>query len=257
MCSERHVSAFSTNTNPGTIPLSTQNPNIHYTMPVFPIMYSTIPTSRQEPRFHPIVPSPTSASISNIQRTSVQLSELERNRKDKKKYLERLRRAKINNQTKAMYDLVFKMSDETIRKTEICEMLGDCLTVIESFYKNVMEDPILKARVLPPGLLSNFPEVNDRTQDPAFHTSREDKENIPTNSNVYAFSLKPSSIQGTSTPVECRKRKRESVDSGLDQSQRSTSSILNFSSLLASETPPPPKTFRISPDPKIWRPYQE
>ncbi|KAM3180242.1 hypothetical protein ACTXT7_016670 [Hymenolepis weldensis] len=257
MCSGRHMSAFSTNANQGTVPMSTQNPGIHYAMPVFPIMYSTIPTSRQEPRFHPIVPSPTSASFSNIQGTSVQLSELERSRKDKKKYLERLRRAKINNQTRAMYDLVFKMSDETIRKTEICEMLGDCLTVIESFYKNVMEDPILKARVLPPGLLSNFSEVNDQTQDPAFHPSREDKENILTNSNVYAFSPKPSSIQSTSTSVECRERKRESVDSGLDQSQRSTSSsIPNFSSLLAPETPPP-KTFRISPDPKIWRPYQE
>lgn len=130
MCPSSHMRLFPTITNQQTLSVSTKNQNIEYPVSAFTVMYSTPPTSSQQPKIYPIVPS-------KVQRTPARLSERESNRKvslwghkdliwifsnyiawisvsfqDKKKYLERLRRSKINTQIKTMYDLVFKMSGE-------------------------------------------------------------------------------------------------------------------------------------------------
>ncbi|KAM3185864.1 hypothetical protein ACTXT7_005546 [Hymenolepis weldensis] len=225
-------------------------PNSQYPVPVFPVICSNIAVSS-----HPAVPLSFSQSISNVQ-SSNQMREREMNRKLKKKYLERRRRAKITNQTKAMYDLVFKMVGENaIRKTEICEMLGDCLTLMKYFYKVVEEDQILKSGVLPPGILSSSSSGRCiPMQNPVTSLEKgKKKENSTPNSFESAFSPVAADIpfvQTASTPME-----RESVDSGLEQSQLSTSSDMpNSSSSLFRESPSSKKS-RITPDPHIWRPY--
>ncbi|VUZ56101.1 unnamed protein product [Hymenolepis diminuta] len=153
------------------------------------------------------------------------------------------------------------MAGEKIRKTEMCEMLSDSLTVIKSLYKNAMEDPILKARVLPPGLLSSESKrINDRIQDAAFSPLREEEmENLSPASNKSPLSpvrVNPSFIQATSTPAERSGRKRESADSGLEQSQSSASSTIPNSSS-SSQQSASSKRSRITPHLQIWRPYQE
>ncbi|VDL19497.1 unnamed protein product [Hymenolepis diminuta] len=259
MCPSSHMRLFPTITNQQTPSVSTKNQNTEYPLSAFTLMYTTPPTSSQQPQIYPTVPS---ASVSKVQKTFARLSEREINRKDKKKYLERLRRSKINSQIKMMYDLIFKMSGESIRKREICEMLADCLTVIESLFKIVMEDPLLKAKVLPPELLSSSKssEINNRMQGSAFSPMREEeKENVPPNSNISSLSLisaNSSSIQIISTPIECRMRKRERADSGLEQSHLSTSSSIPNSSSLSHESSPVKKS-RKTPYLQIWRPYQE
>ncbi|KAM3171011.1 hypothetical protein ACTXT7_017465 [Hymenolepis weldensis] len=259
MCPSSHTRLFPTNINQQILSISTQNQNVEYPVPAFTVMHSIPPTSSQQPKIYSTVPS---ASVSKVQKTPARLSERESNRKDKKKYLERLRRSKINSQIKTMYDLVFKMSGESIRKREICEMLTDCLTVIESLFKNVMEDPILKVKVLPPELLSSLKssEINNRIQDSAFYPMiEEEKENVPPNSNISSLSLvsvKSSSNQTISTPIECRVRKREKADSGLEQSHLSTSSGFPNSSSLSHESSPVKKSRKTS-HLQIWRPYQE
>lgn len=141
-------------------------------------------------------------------------------------------------------------------------MLADCLTVIESLFKNVMEDSILKAKVLPPELLSSSKssEINNRMQDSAFSPTREEeKENLPPNSNISSLSLisaNSSSIQIISTPIECLVRKRERADSGLEQSHLSTSSSIPNSPSLSHESPSVKKS-RKTPYLQIWRPYLE
>ncbi|KAM3181775.1 hypothetical protein ACTXT7_013713 [Hymenolepis weldensis] len=258
MYSNHRLPLFPTNTNQQILPGSTQNQNIKYPVPAFPVMYTTIPTSGQRLIFHHVV---ASESISAVQRMPTQLSERERNRKDKKKYLERQRRAKINSKIKTTYDFIFKMSGEKIRKTEMCKMLSDSLTVIKSLYKNAMEDPTLKARVLPPGLLSSESKrINGRIKDAAFSPLREEEmENLPPASNKSPLSpvcVNPIFIQATSTPAERRGRKRESADSGLEQSQSSASSNIPNSSSSSQQSASSKKS-RITPYPQIWRPYQE
>ncbi|VUZ56095.1 unnamed protein product [Hymenolepis diminuta] len=147
------------------------------------------------------------------------MREREMNRKLKKKYLERRRRAKISNRTKAMYDLVFKMVGENaIRKTEICEMLGDCLTLMKCFYNVVEEDQILKLGVLPPSMLSsNSSGRRIRIRNPVT-LLRKGKEKENSTPNSFASACSPVStnlslVQTASTPME-----RESADSGLEQS---------------------------------------
>nr|CDS33506.2 STARP-like antigen [Hymenolepis microstoma] len=213
----------SINNNQGTV----HNQNIPHAMPIFPIMYSTCP-------------SVSSKSISTVQRMPTKLSERERNRKDKKKYLERQRRSKINYLIKSMHNLVFEMSGEKFRKTEICEMLTD------------------------------FTETNSCVEDTAFSPSREKEEeegegkegeeveNVPPGLNkapLSPVSIHPSSIQTMSTPMEYRERKRDSIDSGLERSRPSISTDipnLSFSSPDKSSTS---KRSRLTSTSQIWRPY--
>ncbi|VDO01060.1 unnamed protein product, partial [Rodentolepis nana] len=237
--SSSHVSLFSSITNQQILPILANTQTLEYSMPAFPVMFTGIPTNKSQPMLQPILPS---TSTSQASKTPAQFSERESSRKDKKKYLERVRRSKINAQIRTMYDLVFLMSDEKTRKTEICEMLAECVTVIQSLYKRTMEDNILKGRVPPPES-SNVPPMNE-----------EGKENAPPNSNLPTFSpvsVNLSSIQTTSTPIESRRRKRESADSGLEQFNPSTSSSFSW-----SHDSPSVKKSKIT-HPEIWRPYQE
>nr|CDS33505.1 STARP-like antigen [Hymenolepis microstoma] len=247
MDSSSQMPLFSANTNQQVPPILTNALKLVYSVPAFPVLFTNGPTNKQQPKLRPILPSPSGSDVS---KTSAHLSELERTRKDKKKHLERMRRSKIIGQIKTMYDLVFEMSGEQIRKTELCDMLMDCLTVLESVYKTTREDQILKDRILPPELLSSS------TVSPM---NEEGNQNTPPNSSISTSSpgsADLSSILTTSTPTECRKRKRESADSGLEQLNPSTFSSLSNSSLSWSRESPSVKKSKITL-PHIWRPFQE
>ncbi|VDO15413.1 unnamed protein product [Rodentolepis nana] len=216
------------------------NQNIPNKMPNLTIIY-------------PSPPSVSSGSISAVQGTSTQLSEQERNRKNKdskrllpyflvkKRRLARQRRLEVDNLIKAMYDHVFEMSGEKSPKTDTCDMMEDIQKVIQSLRKNVMEDPDLRARVLPPGLLTpKVTEANTRVENAAVSPMREEKkevegkvvgegeevENVPSGLNevpLSPLSHIPSSIKTTSTPVEGSGKRMDSTDGGLEQTLPSLS----------------------------------
>ncbi|VDO13928.1 unnamed protein product [Rodentolepis nana] len=263
-------SFFSPNGNQRIPPIPPNNQNNHFPMLNFPSFSTAITNDIQQrvpPNIEPSVGAPT------VQETSTQLSEKERNRKDKKKRLERQRRLKINNLIKTMYRDVFEMSGEKFPKTEICDMLEDIQKVIQSLRKNVMEDPELRARVLPPGLLTpKVTETNTRVENAAVSPMRKEKEemegkvvgegeeveNVPSGLNEVPLSLSsaiPSSIKTTSSPVEGSGKKRDSIDSGLEQTLPSFSANdPNQSSSLPHE-PSSSKRSRLSSAPQIWQPY--
>ncbi|VDO02476.1 unnamed protein product [Rodentolepis nana] len=195
------------------------NQNIPNKMPNLTIIY-------------PSPPSVSSGSISAVQGTSTQLSEQERNRKRR---LARQRRLEIDNLIKNIYDHVFEMSGEKSPKTDTCDMMEDIQKAMESLLKNVMEDPDLRARVLPPGLLTpKVTETNTRVENAAVTPMREEKKevegkvvgegeevkNVPSGLNEVPPSLVspiPSSIKTTSTPVEGSGKRMDSTDGGLEQ----------------------------------------
>nr|CDS33507.1 hypothetical protein HmN_000094100 [Hymenolepis microstoma] len=268
MDSNQRWHLFPANADRQILPMPTDNQSEQLLAQTFPIIYAMFNGDSQRNMLPTIEPS---ESGSSVQGTSTLVSEQERNRKDKKKYLERQRRSKINYLIKTMHNLVFEMSDEKFRKTEICEMLTDCLTVMKSLYKNVMGDPVLKAKILPPGLLSSeVTETNSCVEDTAFSPSREKEEeegegkegeeveNVPPGLNkapLSPVSIHPSSIQTMSTPMEYRERKRDSIDSGLERSRPSISTDipnLSFSSPDKSSTS---KRSRLTSTSQIWRPY--
>nr|CDS35186.1 STARP-like antigen [Hymenolepis microstoma]CUU98238.1 STARP-like antigen [Hymenolepis microstoma] len=242
-------SLFPDNADEQIEPIPTDNQNDRLLVQAFPIIYAMFNGNSQRNMLPTIEPS---ESGSSVQGTSTLVSEQERNRKDKKRYLERKRRSKINYLINTMHNLVFEMSGEKFRKTEICGMLTDCLTVIKSLYKNVMGDPILKARVLPPGLLSSeVTETNSCVEDTAVSPFREKEEgegeegeevvNVPSGLNKAPFSpvsIHPSSNQTMLTLIEYSERKKDSIDSGLEQSRPSSS-----------------KGSGLTSTSQIWRPY--
>ncbi|VDO14866.1 unnamed protein product [Rodentolepis nana] len=189
------------------------------------------PSKRSRQR-HKEATDVSSGSISAAQGTSTQLSEQERNRKRR---LARQRRLEIDNLIKAIYDRVFEMSGEESPKTDTCDMIEDSLKVMDSVYKNVMEDPDLRAKVLPPGFLtSKVTETNTRVENAAVSPMRDEKvevegkvvgegeevENVPSGLNevpLSPLSHIPSSIKTNSTPVEGSGKRMDSTDSGLEQ----------------------------------------
>ncbi|VDO01067.1 unnamed protein product [Rodentolepis nana] len=218
-------------------------------------------------------PSVSSESISAVQGTSTQLSEQERNRKERKRRLERQRRLRFNDLIKAIYDRVFEMSGEKSPKTEICGMLEDSQKVMESVYKNMMEDPDLRARILTPGLLTpKVTKTNTRVENAAVSPMREEKkevdgkvvgegeevENVPSGLSevpISPLSHIPSSIKTTSTPVECRGRRMDSTDSGLEQTLPSLPGNDPNQSTSLPHEPSTSKRSRLSSAPQIWQPY--
>ncbi|VDO16755.1 unnamed protein product [Rodentolepis nana] len=264
-----YFSLFRPNGNQQIPPIPPNNQKNHSPMPNFPSFPTAITNDIQQ-RVPPNIEPSVGASTG--QETSTQLSEKERNRKDKKKLLERQRRLKINYFIKAIYDHVFEMSGEKSPKTEICDMLEDSLKAMETVYENVMEDPDLRARVLPPGFLtSKVTKTNTRVENAAVSPMRKGKEvegkvvgegeevkNVPSGLNEVPLSLVspiPSSIKTTSTPVEGSGKRMDSTDSGLEQTLPSFSANDPNQSTSLLHEPSSSKGSRLSSAPKIWQPY--
>ncbi|VDO02452.1 unnamed protein product [Rodentolepis nana] len=136
-----------------------------------------------------------------------------------------------------------------------------------------MEDPDLRARVLPPGLLTpKVTKTNTRVENAAVsHMRKEKKEvegkvvgegeevkNVPSGLNEVPLSLVspiPSSIKTTSTPVEGSGKRMDSIDSGLGQTLPSFSANDPNQSTSLPHEPSSSKGSRLSSAPKIWQPY--
>ncbi|KAM7543261.1 hypothetical protein Aperf_G00000007114 [Anoplocephala perfoliata] len=261
--------------NTSTVPQQQQqqfqypNEDVVKPMPVVQIIPTSMPVGNQQPLLHSVTPSTSSSAAPSIRRPFGQLSEREMRKRIKKQKLERRRRANITDKLSTVHKLAVSLvggnENHLNQKTEITEKLDQCANVMEFLTEVVNANPDLKAKIQRPDLLSMKSSERSRRHggpcDVASTSREEAKENIPSPLSASTFipiSTRHSSVPTTSPTLMLHGTKRESTDSGLEQSQPSISNLsLPRTSTSSVNEDPSPKRPRESPLPKIWRPYRE
>ncbi|VUZ53555.1 unnamed protein product [Hymenolepis diminuta] len=225
-------------------------------------------------------PVPSSSAISRGKRSIPPIDDREMRRRVKKQNMERRRRACISDKLTALHSLAVslvgeKPQQQANQRTEITDMLNQCVNVLKGISEFVKSEPELQAKMHRLGLKSsNVSEDQKRRKrvnqnEPSTSMERfeqdENKENIP---RVSAFipvmgRLDPPPVvsplgQKYMTPIHCCKR--GSVDSGLDVCLTSPSFSSNPSDSFSSFAVPSTPSFKRPRNPainKIWRPYED
>ncbi|VDN99484.1 unnamed protein product [Rodentolepis nana] len=229
-------------------------------------------------------PVPPSSTVARGKRSITPIDDREMRRRVKKQNMERRRRACISDKLTALHSLAVsligeKPQQQTNQRTEITDMLNQCVNVLKGISEFVKSEPELQAKMHRLSIKSsNAPEDQKRRKrvnqnEPSSSTSTErfeedeNKENVP---RVSAFTpvvgrLNPLSVVSLPapkcmTPTQTAGRKRGSVDSGLDvcltSPSFSSSNPSDSSSSFAIPSTPPLKRPRNPETAKIWRPYE-
>ncbi|KAM7535868.1 hypothetical protein Aperf_G00000099194 [Anoplocephala perfoliata] len=268
--------------------LSSQTTHQTY-QPVFVIPISTASTSvdpiivdlskHTRPLSVPVIapkpdnPTPSPLSVMKGKKSiPPPLDDREMRRRVKKQNMERRRRACISDKLTALHSLAVslvgeKPQQQSNQRTEITDILNQCVNVLRGLSEFVKSEPELQAKMRRLGLNSTKESEDQRrrrrglenepsTSKEGVEVGEEEKENVP---RVSAFTpVGRHQLYMTSTPRPVPTfQKRESLDSGLDDCITSPS----FSSV-----PSQPSHANLSPSLKrprhglsdnIWRPYQD
>nr|CDS28381.1 STARP-like antigen [Hymenolepis microstoma]CUU99879.1 STARP-like antigen [Hymenolepis microstoma] len=226
-------------------------------------------------------PVPSSSTVARGKRSIPPIDDREMRRRVKKQNMERRRRACISDKLTALHSLAVsligeKPQQQTNQRTEITDMLNQCVNVLKGISEFVKSEPELQAKMhrlrIKPSSVSEDQKRRKRPNqnEPSTSTERfeqdENKENYP---RVSAFTpvmgrLNPLSVPsplGQKCVTPTHGRKRGSVDSGLDvcltSPSFSSSNPSDSSSSFAIPSTPPLKRPRNPEASKIWRPYED
>uniref|UniRef100_A0A5K3ER55 BHLH domain-containing protein n=1 Tax=Mesocestoides corti TaxID=53468 RepID=A0A5K3ER55_MESCO len=193
----------------------------------------------------------------------------EMKRRVKKQNMERRRRACISDKLSALHSLAVSLVGEkphqqTQQRTEITDILNQCVNVLQGLSDFVKSEPELQAKMHRLGVPLKEPDQHSK----AASTSKvakdeDDQENVPARSS--AFTPVGSHRMSTSTPLAPRpvlltedlptfRQKRESTDSGYCWLTSPPEHTPSSSSLNTEENRSHKRPRQSSPT-LLWRPY--